>query len=147
MSDEALIVLTRIGMETSLRYAIQLITTANLVARKRKVGLLSPQGVGSYQTYIWKLRYSVQGVGSYQIYIRKLLSLGDGGYWTLSPEVTQFMGWGVTRIYLLKLLSIGSISSQEELFYMNSIKPPYLELDWTLQPRKIFEIPLFKIMK
>jgi hypothetical protein len=38
MSDEALIVLTRIGMETSLRYAIQLITTANLVARKRKVG-------------------------------------------------------------------------------------------------------------
>nr|XP_022286963.1 ruvB-like 2 [Crassostrea virginica] len=36
MSDEALIVLTRIGMETSLRYAIQLITTANLVARKRK---------------------------------------------------------------------------------------------------------------
>lgn len=38
MSDEALIVLTRIGMETSLRYAIQLITTANLVSRKRKVG-------------------------------------------------------------------------------------------------------------
>lgn len=36
MSDEALIVLTRIGMETSLRYAIQLITTANLVSRKRK---------------------------------------------------------------------------------------------------------------
>ncbi|XP_022237817.1 ruvB-like 2 isoform X1 [Limulus polyphemus] len=36
MSDDALIVLTRIGMETSLRYAIQLITTANLVCRKRK---------------------------------------------------------------------------------------------------------------
>ncbi|KAL3843130.1 hypothetical protein ACJMK2_021082 [Sinanodonta woodiana] len=36
MSDDALTVLTRIGMETSLRYAIQLITTANLVARKRK---------------------------------------------------------------------------------------------------------------
>lgn len=37
MSDDALTVLTRIGMETSLRYAIQLITSANLVSRKRKV--------------------------------------------------------------------------------------------------------------
>ncbi|CAE1323128.1 RUVBL2 [Acanthosepion pharaonis] len=36
MSDDALTVLTRIGMETSLRYAIQLITTASLVSRKRK---------------------------------------------------------------------------------------------------------------
>ena len=37
ISDDALTVLTRIGQETSLRYAIQLITTANLVCRKRKV--------------------------------------------------------------------------------------------------------------
>ena len=37
VSDDALTVLTRIGMETSLRYAIQLITTAHLVCRKRKV--------------------------------------------------------------------------------------------------------------
>ena len=37
MSDDALTVLTRIGMETSLRYAIQIITSANLVSRKRKV--------------------------------------------------------------------------------------------------------------
>ena len=37
MSDDALTVLTRIGKETSLRYAIQLITTASLVTRKRKV--------------------------------------------------------------------------------------------------------------
>jgi RuvB-like protein 2 len=37
MSDEALAILTRIGMEASLRYAIQLITAANLVCRKRKV--------------------------------------------------------------------------------------------------------------
>lgn len=40
MSDDALTVLTRIGMETSLRYAIQLITTASLVSRKRKVGII-----------------------------------------------------------------------------------------------------------
>ena len=36
MQEDALVVLTRISMETSLRYAIQLITVANLVARKRK---------------------------------------------------------------------------------------------------------------
>lgn len=37
MSDEALTVLTRIGMETSLRYAIQLISAAGIACRKRKV--------------------------------------------------------------------------------------------------------------
>ena len=39
MEEQALLVLTRIGMETSLRYAIQLITASSLVCRKRKVGL------------------------------------------------------------------------------------------------------------
>ena len=32
-------ILTRVGMETSLRYAIQLIMVANLVCQKRKVCL------------------------------------------------------------------------------------------------------------
>jgi RuvB-like protein 2 len=41
MSDEALTVLTKIGKETSLRYSIQLITTANLAAKKRKAGEVS----------------------------------------------------------------------------------------------------------
>lgn len=36
MSADALAVLTRIASETSLRYAIQLITTSNLVARRKK---------------------------------------------------------------------------------------------------------------
>lgn len=36
MSDDALTVLTKIGKETSLRYSIQLITTADLVCKKRK---------------------------------------------------------------------------------------------------------------
>lgn len=36
MHEDALTVLTKIGMETSLRYAIQLITAASLVCRKRK---------------------------------------------------------------------------------------------------------------
>ena len=37
MSDNAVAILTRIGMETSLRYSIQLITAASLISRKRKV--------------------------------------------------------------------------------------------------------------
>lgn len=36
MQEDALLVLTRLSLETSLRYAIQLITVANLIARKRK---------------------------------------------------------------------------------------------------------------
>lgn len=36
MKNDALEVLSRIGMETSLRYAINLISTANLAARRRK---------------------------------------------------------------------------------------------------------------
>lgn len=36
MTEEALKLLTRIGKESSLRYAIHLITTSNLVAVKRK---------------------------------------------------------------------------------------------------------------
>lgn len=38
MIEDAIAILTRIGMETSLRYAIQLITAASLTCRKRKVG-------------------------------------------------------------------------------------------------------------
>ncbi len=37
MSEDAMAVLTKIGQDTSLRYAIQLITAASLVCRKRKV--------------------------------------------------------------------------------------------------------------
>jgi len=36
MTDDAKDILTKVGMETSLRYAIHMITAANLVARKRK---------------------------------------------------------------------------------------------------------------
>ena len=36
MAEDALKLLTKIGKESSLRYAIHLITTANLVAQKRK---------------------------------------------------------------------------------------------------------------
>lgn len=47
MTEDAYAVLTRIGLETSLRYAMQLITAASLVARKRKVG--TPKSPGGPQ--------------------------------------------------------------------------------------------------
>ena len=40
MDEQALAVLTQIGMETSLRYSIQLITAAALASKKRKVQFL-----------------------------------------------------------------------------------------------------------
>jgi hypothetical protein len=48
MADDALTVLTKIGKETSLRYSIQLITTAHLACKKRKV---SPRGPLLYLLY------------------------------------------------------------------------------------------------
>ena len=46
VTDDALAILTRIGLETSLRYAIQLIMVANLVCQKRKVGGWGPTTSG-----------------------------------------------------------------------------------------------------
>ena len=42
MTEDAVSILTRIGMETSLRYAIQLITAASLTCRSRKVTYVIP---------------------------------------------------------------------------------------------------------
>lgn len=42
MTEDAVAILTRIGMETSLRYAIQLITAASLTCRSRKVIYIIP---------------------------------------------------------------------------------------------------------
>jgi len=38
MTEDALVFLTQIGADTTLRYAIQLITTSSLIASKRKSG-------------------------------------------------------------------------------------------------------------
>jgi len=45
MTDDALKLLTRIGKETSLRYSIHLITTANLVSQKRKSAEVEVQDI------------------------------------------------------------------------------------------------------
>jgi len=64
MSDDALTVLTRIALETSLRYAIQLITTASLVCRKRK------------STEVW-LQYvvTVWNYNSFKLFFYELLQV------------------------------------------------------------------------
>ena len=45
MSNDALSILTRIATETSLRYAIQLITTSNLVAKRKKAAEVTVEDV------------------------------------------------------------------------------------------------------
>lgn len=55
MTEDAVAILTRIGMETSLRYAIQLITAASLTCRKRKVGWLVAMVIH------YRVMFSLQG--------------------------------------------------------------------------------------
>ena len=61
MSEDALAILTRIGMETSLRYSIQLITAASLTCRKRKVSCesindeMTQVHFGRAQKLTWKI--------------------------------------------------------------------------------------------
>ncbi|XP_065310001.2 ruvB-like 2 isoform X3 [Dermacentor albipictus] len=66
MSDEALTVLTRIAMETTLRYAIQLITTAHLVCKRRKGTEVSIQDVKRVYSLFWDEARSSQFLKEYQ---------------------------------------------------------------------------------
>ena len=54
VSDDGLQVLTRIASEASLRYAIQLITIANLVCRKRKGTEISVDDIKRYYNIFLK---------------------------------------------------------------------------------------------
>eukprot|EP00058_Branchiostoma_floridae_P023001 XP_002608491.1 hypothetical protein BRAFLDRAFT_231908 [Branchiostoma floridae] len=66
MSDDATTILTKIGMETSLRYSIQLITAANLVCRKRKGTEVSVDDIKRvYSLFLDELR-STQFLKEYQ---------------------------------------------------------------------------------
>lgn len=46
MDEEAIVLLTKIGLTTSLRYSIHLISTASLVAQKRKPAEVSMDDIG-----------------------------------------------------------------------------------------------------
>jgi RuvB-like protein 2 len=60
MAEDAKEVLTKIGLETSLRYAIQLIATGNLIARRRKSGKVEIQDIRRVYSLFLDERRSVQ---------------------------------------------------------------------------------------
>lgn len=66
MTDDAKDVLTRIGVETSLRYSIHLITAANLVARKRKAPSVDVQDIKRVYSLFLDEKRSVQYLKDFQ---------------------------------------------------------------------------------
>lgn len=66
MTDDAKDVLTRIGVETSLRYSIHLITAANLVARKRKATAVDVQDIKRVYSLFIDEKRSVQYMKDFQ---------------------------------------------------------------------------------
>merc|ERR1712070_1083538 len=66
MSDDSLDLLTKIGMETSLRYAIHLITVSNLVALKRKAQEVDVQDIRKVYSLFVDVKRSTQFLMEYQ---------------------------------------------------------------------------------
>merc|ERR1719199_672537 len=66
MADDALTLLTSIAGTTSLRYAIQLITTANLVALKRKAQEVDVQDIRKVYSLFVDVKRSTQFLHEYQ---------------------------------------------------------------------------------
>ncbi|OMJ82083.1 hypothetical protein SteCoe_17299 [Stentor coeruleus] len=66
MTEDALDLLTTIGSETSLRYAIQLITTASLVAQKRKASEVDVQDIRRVYSLFIDIKRSTQFLKEYQ---------------------------------------------------------------------------------
>merc|ERR1711898_85260 len=64
--EDALDLLTRIAMEASMRYAIQMITTASLVASKRKAGSVEIQDIKRVYGLFVDLKRSTQFLMEYQ---------------------------------------------------------------------------------
>jgi RuvB-like protein 2 len=66
MADDAIELLTRIGMETSLRYAIQMVIAASLVAEKRKSAEVEIVDVKRVYTLFVDVKRSTQFLMEYQ---------------------------------------------------------------------------------
>ncbi|EPY34587.1 RuvB-like protein 2 [Strigomonas culicis] len=60
MDEDAVTLLTMLGQSTSLRYVLQLITTANLVAQKRKSSTVSVADIKKVYLLFYDLRRSVE---------------------------------------------------------------------------------------
>jgi RuvB-like protein 2 len=66
IEDNALGLLTRIGKETSLRYAIQLITAASLNAAKRNAKSVGPEDISRAYHLFVDVKRSTQYLKDYQ---------------------------------------------------------------------------------
>jgi RuvB-like protein 2 len=66
MADDALELLTRIGMETSLRYAMHMIIAASLVAEKRKSSQVEIDDIKRVYTLFVDVKRSTQFLMEYQ---------------------------------------------------------------------------------
>lgn len=66
MTDDALAVLTKVGVETSLRYAIHLITSANLTCRKRKGTEVEVEDIKKVYSLFFDQGRSTQFLKEYQ---------------------------------------------------------------------------------
>ena len=67
MADDALTLLTKIGIETSLRYAIQLIIAAALVCTKRKGVEVEVEDIKRVYTLFVDVKRSTQFLIEYQV--------------------------------------------------------------------------------
>ncbi|GAV57713.1 TIP49 domain-containing protein [Cephalotus follicularis] len=78
VSDDAKLLLTRIGVETSLRYAIHLITAAALACQKRKGKIVETVDVSKVYHLFLDVRRSTQFLMSHQkLYVHSQESMGD----------------------------------------------------------------------
>jgi len=66
LSEDALLLLTKIGVNTSLRYAIQLITTANLYALRRKKKLVDIEEIKKVYQLFYDQTRSSEYLNDYQ---------------------------------------------------------------------------------
>merc|ERR1711964_639368 len=66
MDDDAKALLTKIGTESSLRYSLHLITTANLVCLKRKGQEVSLQDIRKVYSMFMDVKRSTQFLVDYQ---------------------------------------------------------------------------------
>ncbi|GKB94052.1 RuvB-like protein 2 [Tanacetum coccineum] len=66
ISDDAKVLLTKIGVETSLRYATNLITSAALACQKRKGKVMEMDDVGRVYELFWDVKRSTQYLIKYQ---------------------------------------------------------------------------------
>lgn len=66
MSEEAKVLLTKIGVETSLRYAIHLITAAALACQKRKGNIVEMEDISRVYQLFLDVKRSTQYLMEYQ---------------------------------------------------------------------------------